>query len=71
MTLHEATKKDFVRILTTIESNIPSAKDPLKLYEDLGKVARRLQRKDPKYRTLDTKNPVVNQRHVLFVPLIN
>lgn len=39
----DTTKKDFVRILTTIESNIPSTKDPLKLYEDLGKVSRRLQ----------------------------
>eukprot|EP01083_Nonionella_stella_P084642 234361_1 len=57
----DTTKKDFVRILTTIESNI-THQDPLKLFEDLAKVAKRLARKDPKYRTLDLKNPVVQER---------
>eukprot|EP01084_Bolivina_argentea_P180461 311778_1 len=36
--------------------------DPLKLFEDLMKVAKRLMRKDAKYRTLDVKNPVVQER---------
>ena len=58
----DSTKKDFVRILTTIESNIIN-QDPLKLFDDLSKVAKRLQRKDPKYRTLDLKNPVVQERY--------
>ena len=57
----DSTKKDFIRILTTIDSNL-SHQDPLKLFDDLGKVAKRLMRKDPKYRTLDLKNPVVQER---------
>merc|ERR1719334_558298 len=57
----DSTQKDFVRILSTIESNL-SSEEPLKLLDDLCKVAKRLQRKDPKYRTLDLRNPVVQER---------
>lgn len=60
----DSTKQDFVRILTTIESNI-THQDPLKLFDDLSKVAKRLMRKDPKYRTLDMKNPVVQERYIM------
>ena len=60
----DSSKKDFLRILTNIESNL-THQDPLKLFDDLSKVAKRLMRKDPKYRTLDLKNPVVQERYVV------
>jgi len=57
----DSRKEDFVRILTNIDSNL-TTQDASTVFTDLAKVAKRLARKDPKYRVLDLKNPMVHQR---------